>query len=501
MARNLTACGTLKRIRKHYISQAAPEKDSLNYHNATVFSVGVQCINSEASLPNRRRVFAILNHGGGAMKKAAIVLMLILFADIQVTSTFAAERRTALVIGNANYDKSRLRNPVNDANDIAKALGELGFNVTLKTDASQKVMEQSIKDMGRQLISGGVGLFYYAGHAIQYQGRNYLIPLHTDIDTEADVKYEAVDAGRVLTQMEQAGNSLNIIILDSCRNNPFARSFRSAEQGLAKMDTPAGSILAYATAPGSVAADGTGRNGLYTSMLLKHMATPDMDLQELFMQVRKEVRLASNNMQTPWESTSLTRHFYFNPIRGVALAPDPQPVAGPSPKDEPENTAAPKNTTTANVDPKAVNPEAIVDRYGKFVKYTNGVVYDTETNLEWFAGPAEKNTTWFFTKRWVMSLNVDGGGWRMPMKDELMALFRKPGTNRGFDVPSLLEFKGKGYNPRHKQIWYEPEDSTKTCYMGVGEVMIYGGGYDLTCFNRNETGKAWGLALAVRSRN
>lgn len=156
-----------------------------------------------------------------------------------------------------------MKNPANDATDMASALRKLGFSVTLKTDVNQRAMEESIRAFGTTLRSGGVGLFYYAGHGIQFRGTNYLIPVHAEIKSEADVKYRSVDAGYVLAQMEDAGNNLNIIILDACRNNPFARLFRSAEKGLAKMDAPTGSILAYATAPGSVAADGSGRNGLY----------------------------------------------------------------------------------------------------------------------------------------------------------------------------------------------------------------------------------------------
>jgi len=159
------------------------------------------------------------------------------------------ERRIALVIGNGAYKSSPLANPINDATDMATALKKLGFSVRLKINANQRSMENSIRAFGKELRSGGVGLFYYAGHGIQVHGRNYLIPIVADIESEADVKYESVDAGRVLSQMNEAENGLNIIILDACRDNPYARSFRSSEKGLAKMDAPTGSILAYATAP------------------------------------------------------------------------------------------------------------------------------------------------------------------------------------------------------------------------------------------------------------
>ena len=146
-----------------------------------------------------------------------------------------------------------------------------------------------------------------------------LSPFDAEIETESDVEFEAVDAGRVLGKMEDAGNDLNIVILDACRDNPFARIFRSVSQGLARMDAPTGSMVAYATSPGSVAADGTNNNGLYTSMLLKHMTTPGLRIEEFFKRVRIDVMNESGTKQVPWESSSLTGDFYFNPARGIAV--------------------------------------------------------------------------------------------------------------------------------------------------------------------------------------
>lgn len=248
-----------------------------------------------------------------------IVLVFSLLALLIPTSLLAKERRVALVIGNGAYKDAPLRNPVNDATDMASALKDLGFEVTLKTDADQRSIEESIRQFGNDLRSGGVGLFYFAGHGIQHSGINYLIPVQANIKSEADVKYEAVDAGRVLAQMENAGNGLNIIILDACRNNPFARSFRNVEQGLARMDAPVGSLLAYSTAPGSVAHDGTGRNGLYTSKLLAHLKTSGLKLEDFFKKVRQDVVIESLEMgskQIPWESSSVMIDFYLVPSKG-----------------------------------------------------------------------------------------------------------------------------------------------------------------------------------------
>jgi cyclophilin family peptidyl-prolyl cis-trans isomerase len=223
-----------------------------------------------------------------------------------------SQTRTALVIGNSEYKFSPLKNPANDASDMASALRDSGFDVILKINASQLSMEKAIKSFGKKLRSGGIGLFYFAGHGLQVEGRNYLLPVDTDIESESDVKYDAVDAGRVLGKMEDADNDLNIVILDACRNNPFARSFRSADKGLAKMDAPTGSFIAYATAPGSVAADGDGRNGLYTHYLLQYMKEPNLSVERVFKKVRLAVVNDTAQKQTPWESSSLLGDFYFH---------------------------------------------------------------------------------------------------------------------------------------------------------------------------------------------
>ena len=215
------------------------------------------------------------------MKKICKPILLSLFIIFLLPSFVFSERgikiktqRLALVIGNGAYKKAPLRNPVNDAYDMAEALRKIGFEVIHKENASQWSMENAIRDFGKRLRKGGVGLFYFAGHGIQVKGINYLIPVDARIESESDVKYECVDAGRVLGKMEDAGNDLNIVVLDACRDNPFARGFRSSSSGLARMDAPKGSLIAYATAPGSIAADGIGRNGVYTKHLLDKMKIP-----------------------------------------------------------------------------------------------------------------------------------------------------------------------------------------------------------------------------------
>ena len=222
-----------------------------------------------------------------------------------------ASQRVALVIGNGAYRDAPLHNPGNDARAMAQALKESGFTVTLQVDTDIQGMLTSIRRFGDQLRKGGVGVFYYAGHGMQIKGRNYLIPVNSVIQREDEVAYQAVDAQAILDKMEAAGNGTNIMILDACRNNPFARSFRSAQQGLAQMDAPVGTLVAFATAPGSIASDGSGSNGLYTQHLLSAMREPGAKVEDVFKRVRSAVRRDSKDKQVPWEATSLEGDFYF----------------------------------------------------------------------------------------------------------------------------------------------------------------------------------------------
>ena len=282
--------------------------------------------------------------------------MLIGFSILVLTLFFAnapanCQPRLALVIGNSDYAVGPLKNPVNDASDMAQVLRQCGFEVTLKTNADLRTMETSIRKFGKQLRAGGTGLFYYAGHGISVNNRNYLIPTKAVLESQGDVKYEAVDAGLVLAKMEDAGNSLNIVILDACRNNPFARSFRAAAAGLARMDAPTGSIIAYATAPGSVAADGEGRNGIYTQYLLENMAKPGMSIERVLKNVRRSVLSRTERRQTPWESSSLTGDFYFIPGRtGQASATGPA-LPAPSGAQAPGEQPQPQGTYVAAIEP------------------------------------------------------------------------------------------------------------------------------------------------------
>jgi len=275
------------------------------------------------------------------MKRFQIFLLFFLtFGLVINVSVFAQDKRTALVIGNSDYTVSPLKNPVNDAADMSFILKKLGFDVISALDCDRSEMRGAIRSFYKQVKGSDVGLFYYAGHGIQLNGENYLVPVNSDITEEFEVEDQCVKVSSVLSAMGAAKNSINIVILDACRNNPFATSYRSGTRGLAKMNAPVGTFLAYATAPGSVALDTTTRgltlkynktkpvekgNGLYTAKLLKYIVQPELSIEDVFKRVRVEVMTDTNNKQIPWESSSLTTDFSFggsNELVSILSTPD-----------------------------------------------------------------------------------------------------------------------------------------------------------------------------------
>lgn len=233
---------------------------------------------------------------------------LVLKSDDQV-----AQKRFALVIGNSDYESQevpRLANPVNDAHAMAEALNKLNFQVIEVVNASQKEMNRAIANFGESLEQDTVALFYYAGHGLQVNGKNYLVPVDADISKASSVSAETVDMDTVLDQL--GTSKVSIVILDACRNNPFKKARSIGGGGLAQLQAPKGSYIAYATAPGRTASDGTGEHGLYTQELLKSINKKGASLEEVFKNVRANVAMATNDEQVPWDSSSLTGSFYFN---------------------------------------------------------------------------------------------------------------------------------------------------------------------------------------------
>jgi hypothetical protein len=251
--------------------------------------------------------------------RIGVLLLLIASLVVPLGST-AAEPRIALLIGNGAYATAPLRNPINDARAMERALKTVGFDVIRLENATKLQMERSIRELSARLKQETISLVYYAGHGIQVNGHNFLIPVDAQIDTEASVRLEAVDVDEILDQMTMAKSRVNIVILDACRNNPFERRFRSVSGGLASIDAPAGTLIAYATAPGQVAADGEGENGLYTSQLVKQIGEPGLNIEVTLKRTRIAVMQLSSGAQIPWESSSLTGDFVFRPLNPAPSA-------------------------------------------------------------------------------------------------------------------------------------------------------------------------------------
>ena len=267
--------------------------------------------------------------GGRNRDQVAWVLCVLALAAVLWPVPGRAATRVALVVGNSAYEPKALPNPVNDATLMAEALETSGFEVRLVTDADQGAMKAAIKAFGRRLVEAGddaVGLFYFAGHGVEDKGLNYLIPVASEIESELDLDTDAVLVEWVLARMKRAGNRLNMVILDACRDNPLAGRYRGGSEGLGQMDAPSGTLIAYAAAPGQKAKDGEGENSPYTAALADALIVPGLRVEDVFKRVRVAVEAATNGEQTPWENSSLRGDFYF-----VAKVeePAPQPEAVP----------------------------------------------------------------------------------------------------------------------------------------------------------------------------
>jgi len=257
-----------------------------------------------------------VNHSRRRLLKAGLAsgLLLALPRWGRAQSALLAQPKVALVLGNSKYKEAPLKNPANDARAIGEALKAMGFAVALKLDAGRAEMAAATQAYVQELTKKkAVGLFYYAGHGIQLAWRNYMLPVDAEIDTLADIQKQAVEVNSLLEGIKKAGNAMNVIILDACRDNPFGSLKGADHKGLSQMDAPQSTLLAYATSPGNVASDGAGEHGLYTEQLLREMKVPDAKVEDVFKRVRLGVRRKTNGAQIPWESTSLEEDFYFLP--------------------------------------------------------------------------------------------------------------------------------------------------------------------------------------------
>ena len=438
------------------------------------------------------------------MREKIMMLTLICMACfLGLVNPAEAATRTALVIGNSNYKSAPLRNPVNDARDMAKTLRDLKFEVIERLNASKRDMVLAIDEFYKRLKRADVGVFYFAGHGMQIHGVNYLIPVKAHVTSETDIQWEAVPAGKVLGKMYEAGNKLNIVILDACRDNPFKRSFRTESKGLAQMDAPKGTIIAYATSPGSVAADGAGRNGVYTKHLLKSLQSKGMTVYDVFRETGLGVMRETSEKQIPWISSTPVQRYYMAGKGSGGNETERRRFEQEQARLEKERRefeqakveyerrrkkSQSQEVQVASVPskPSYSRPSSnsnIIKRDGIYVAYANGVVKDTNTGLEWKAGP-NKDTDWNEAKSWVQSLNLDGGGWRMPTVGELAGLYKDGAGSR--NMTPLLKTTGWG-------VWSgETQGSSDARYFHF----YYGNRYWSDRINSNNV-----RAFAVRSRS
>ena len=293
----------------------------------------------------------------------------VLLATLSLAQAQAPSPRAALVIGNADYSFGPLRNPVNDAEAMAKALDEAGFDVTVATDADQAAMEKAVHAFGAKLkAKGGVGLFYFSGHGAQINGENYLIPV--SLASAEEIKSGSVSATEIVDAMASAHNGLNIVILDACRNNPMDPD---GAHGLSRIDSNASLFVSYATSPGAVALDGAGHNSPYTKYLSQSIATPNLDIEDTFKRTLKGVYQDTHGEQVPWISSTFFGDFVFRPEGAEAEEQEEQ-------AEEPEEPAT-APTLTGVYRASGTNPSGS--------KYTGMVALNQEKDdfqLTWWIG-------------------------------------------------------------------------------------------------------------------
>jgi hypothetical protein len=270
----------------------------------------------------------------------------LLFFSIPLAQPGFADRRIALVIGNANYRYANpLPNPINDALLLTKVLQAQGFEVSRLLDADQQTMKRAFSDFAARLQRAApdvAALVYYAGYGVQYRGVNYLIPVDARLDTEAQLDIETLSTDTIMQAIGSTGSRLNIVILDACRNSPF-RSFRAVTRGLAAIDAPQGTLVAFSTAPGQAARDGeAGSNSPYSAALSEMLRQPGLRIEDVFKRVRQRVNQETNGEQTPWESSSLVGDFY--PAGGETTFTVPQFNPVPSFNPPPSEPPPPRTT-------------------------------------------------------------------------------------------------------------------------------------------------------------
>ncbi len=367
----------------------------------------------------------------------------------------AATERVALVIGNANYEVGRLRNPTHDASDMSRALRELGFDVIEVVNQDRRGLFQAVQRFRDKLRPNGVALFFYSGHGVEMDGQNYLLPVDNGaIHSQADLRVEALPASYVLEQMESAQGRLNLVILDACRDNPLPASVRSLSKGLGPMTSASGTLIAYATRQGTVAADGSQRNSPFTTALLETLPRPGLTVRQIFDQVEERVPQLTDNRQQPWTTGARIPPLVLR--SGASGAPTPAPA--PAPETDRDTVywtgsgcadghldgcrsylqtfpqgfyaalaqgrlrPAPAQAAV-QPPPAAASPQPADASHAGFIDQYNGFLLDTRTGLEWTQSDNGSNINWNDANRYCQ-----GKGMRLPSIDELEGIYDRPGS-------------------------------------------------------------------------
>ena len=363
-----------------------------------------------------------------------LIILSLLFLTCP-SAVYSAQNRVALVIGNGAYRNYPLRNPVNDARLMRNLLRKAGFSVTMLENARKNELVNAIRSFGRSLRNSDAALFYYSGHGNQYKGLNWLIPIGAKIQRESDIEFEGLNAERVLAEMEGGSSGrVNIVIFDACRVNRTFRSFRSYNSGLAYPKVqPEGSIVAYSTAPGTIAYDGEGRNSPYVAELSKHMLTPGLKIEDVFKRVRIGVKNRTSRKpspQIPWENSSMTGDFYFVYAGGE---PTPQPSYTEISADKQmwELIEFSKDPTEFESFLRAFPNSQFVPIARLKLKRLKGSqeskqeswIKDPSTGINWENISSGKKFTWAGARSYCKNFILGGGPyWRLPNKGELKSL-------------------------------------------------------------------------------
>ncbi len=361
--------------------------------------------------------------------------------------------RHALVIGNQNYRLVPLENPRSDAEAMADKLRALGFDVSLREDLPLRGLDRAVDEYLAGVRTGDVSLVYYSGHGVQVDGENFLIPVDFASQDERDVKYDAYPLDKLTDKLGDRSLALSIIVLDACRDNPF-RAKRGGSRGLAGVNAAEGTLIAFATSPGKTASDGKrGEHGVYTASLLKALDRENVDVDDLFKQVREDVAARTERGQVPWSSSSVIGRFCLkgdgpcgngSPSQSATTSP-----AVATPRIEEKPPSIPPVPTTVALSPAATTVQPAVAPPPEVAKepvvaaptsmaapyeVTEGTVYDKVTKLTWQREPSRETFTWLGAQEYCAALRVaDKEGWRLPTQAELITLVSK-GHQPAIDV-------------------------------------------------------------------